>query len=138
MAEESLVIGLSGQRMRVTHARRGVNGATPYAHAGEVAVGRLSVKTADGKNGHYKEADLGLRTLDVATEIDGLTARTTVTHVFQNQTDELLEGVFSFALPSEAAVDRFAMTINSETDLMEGSLLDKENAKSIYSNLVYG
>jgi len=133
-AADEMEVGLSGQRMHVNPARRGVNGATPYARAGEVAVGRLAVKSATKE----KDADLGLRVLDVATEIDGLSARTTVTHVFENATDEILEGVFTFALPSGAAVDRFAMTIKTDSDLMEGELMEKDNAKRIYNNLVYG
>lgn len=136
LGADDLEIGLSGQRMRENPMRRGVNGAKPYAHAGEVAVGKLAVKSGNAKE--EKDAELGLRVLDVATEIDGLSARTTVTHVFQNSTDELLEGVFSFALPAGAAVDRFAMTIHSESDLMEGELMEKSQAKNIYSNLVYG
>ena len=135
-AADEMEVGLSGQRMHVNPARRGVNGATPYARAGEVAVGHLSVKSANAKK--EKDADLGLRVLDVATEIDGLSARTTVTHVFENATDEILEGVFTFAMPSGSAVDRFAMTIKTDSDLMEGELVEKGYAKRVYNNLVYG
>ena len=125
---------LIGHRMvQPSNRRAAVNGGGAFANVGLAPIGRL---TAGGENG--KDHVLGLRNLEVAAELDGLTARTTVKHVFFNETSDILEGVFTFQMPSDAAVDRFAMTIHGESDLMEGSLVEHDKATATYSTLVYG
>ncbi|MBE7462627.1 MAG: VWA domain-containing protein [Planctomycetes bacterium] len=135
-ATEDATPGLVGRRM-VNDARR-IRAASENAWTmradGTVPVGRLNAQVP----GQDAPAVLGLRDLEVCTLIEGLAARTTVTHVFSNQTDATLEGVFTFSLPADAAVDRFAMTIFSEHDLMEASLVEAGRARSAYEQIVYG
>jgi hypothetical protein len=132
--DDDLAIGLRGHQMVNAENRRAVMGGGAFRRHGEVPVGNL----AAGKAGEDARQVLALRDLNVMTHIEGVCARTTVTHVFQNDTDAMLEGVFSFGVPHDAVVDRFAMTIQSESDLMEGELVDRTTATNVYSTLVYG
>lgn len=130
-------LGLHGNVMAQAERRAAaVEGGGAYARVGRAPVGSLVAKSAgsDAEPGRV----LGLRTLEVSAALDGLCARTTIKHVFFNATDSLLEGVFNFTLPPGAAVDRFAMTIVSENDLMEGSLVDAGQAHQVYDTLVFG
>jgi Ca-activated chloride channel family protein len=126
--------GLTARRMNDDSNRIAFHNQRGHSAVGAAAVGRLSVP--GDRSGLNKV--LGLKALEVNAEIEGMTARTTITHVFENDTDSVLEGVFTFPLPEDAAVDRFAMTIHGETDLMEGSLVSNEQAHGIYNNIVYG
>ncbi|MCZ7647326.1 MAG: VIT domain-containing protein [Planctomycetota bacterium] len=123
-----------GRKMVENQRNRALNNGWAMMADGEVPVGRLK---AYGEKGAPAKV-LGLRDLRVTTQIEGLIARTTIQHVFQNDTDSVLEGVFTFHLPGDVAVDRFAMTIYSESDLMEASLVDRQTARSVYERVVYG
>lgn len=132
-SEEPVEIGLTGHSMVKNERRRVADGGVAVARNGTVPIGQLSVSDGDAST-----RVLGLRDLSVQAQIEGLIARTTVKHVFANETDKLLEGVFTFRLPDDVAVDRFAMTIQSEHDLMEASLVDHATATRTYTTLVYG
>jgi hypothetical protein len=57
-----------------------------------------------------------------------------VEHFFVNETDELLEGTFRFALPPGAIVTGLAMQIGDE--LMEGEIVARDKARKIYQDIV--
>ncbi|MCW8129488.1 MAG: VWA domain-containing protein [Planctomycetota bacterium] len=125
-------LGLTGRVLVANTGRRNALNSSAFMANGEAPIGVLSTR------GDKAREVLGLRDLSVNVAIEGACARTTVTHVFANETGDTLEGVFNFALPPGATVDRFAMTIMSESDLMEASLVDRNRARSIYQDLVYG
>ncbi len=81
--------GLNAHTMTdVSNVRINTQGRRPYAASSAAPVGHLSARA--------KAQLLGLRELKVDTELNCLIARPTETHVFQNYTDNLLEGMFTF------------------------------------------
>ncbi|MEE8522651.1 MAG: marine proteobacterial sortase target protein [Thermoanaerobaculia bacterium] len=67
---------------------------------------------------------------DVVIRVTGLIARTQVRQRFHNPTDDWLEGVYAFPLPSTAAVDRLVMVIGDRT--VEGEIRERGEAKKVY------
>lgn len=66
----------------------------------------------------------------VEADIVGFGARVTVRQTFANPTDRAIEAVYTFPLPSDAAVDRMRMKIGDR--IIEGSIKRKEEARRIY------
>ncbi len=66
--------------------------------------------------------------------IDGPVAQVTVTQIFRNQGSGQVEGTFVFPLPADAAVSDFQMTVDGQ--VLEGQLLDKDEARAIYDAIV--
>lgn len=77
---------------------------------------------------------LDLASLKVDAKVAGHVAAFEVEHVFDNPTDEVLEGTFRFPLPDGAVVTGLAMEIDGR--LMEGEVLDREKAREIYQSIV--
>jgi Mg-chelatase subunit ChlD/tetratricopeptide (TPR) repeat protein len=132
--ELSIEPGLSARRMNTDARRITATREAGRSSVGNAAIGRLSIP--GDRSGLNKV--LGLKSFEVNAEIEGMAARTTIKHVFENDTDSVLEGVFTFPLPESAAVDRFAMTIHGESDYMEGTLVENKQAHNIYNSIVYG
>ncbi|MBK8050426.1 MAG: VWA domain-containing protein [Anaerolineales bacterium] len=70
----------------------------------------------------------------VAATIDGPVAEVRVEQVLRNDGLRPAEGVYLFPLPKDAAVSDFQMTVDGKT--MEGKLLDSEEARRIYEEIV--
>jgi Ca-activated chloride channel homolog len=70
----------------------------------------------------------------VEAVVDGPIARVSVEQVFRNDGGQTAEGVYVFPLPKDAAVSDFQMTVNGQT--LEGKLLDKEDARRLYEQIV--
>lgn len=66
----------------------------------------------------------------VEVRMTGIVARARVTQVFQNPTQEWLEGIYLFPLPDGAAVDTLRMAIGDR--VVEGILREKEEARQTY------
>lgn len=66
--------------------------------------------------------------------VDGPVAEVRVTQLFRNPTRNVVEGVYIFPLPEEAAVSDFQMTVDGQ--VLEGKLLDKDEARRIYESIV--
>lgn len=71
---------------------------------------------------------------DVTAVIDGPVANVHVAQVFRNETRRTVEGVYIFPLPAEAAVSDFQLTVDGA--VLEGKLLDKDEARRIYEEIV--
>ena len=97
----------------------------------------LVIRRPAAKSTQPDTSGVAIKRMDVAVEIDGLAARTRVTHVFENTTDNALpvEGIYTFPLPPGAAADFFAMTVQSETELAPGTLLVKNSALDIFNDI---
>lgn len=78
------------------------------------------------------EGRLDAPLLDTAVEIHvtGLIARTAVTQRFWNATAAWVEGIYTFPLPENAAVDTLRMKIGERT--IEGEIREKEEARKVY------
>lgn len=101
--------------------------------------GEIAVRHLDKDKTPVKDPMLGIsvQSMDVDADIQGLNARTTTTYIFKNDSDKQAECTFTFPLPENAAVDRFAMTINDK-DMLEGTAIYSGDAEAIYKDLVAG
>ncbi len=72
----------------------------------------------------------------VQVTINNQVAVTRVDQVFVNDTDRDLEGTYIFPLPEEAAISDFAMYVDGQR--LEGKILDKNQARQIYEQIVRG
>lgn len=77
---------------------------------------------------------LTLRRLDVAVDIRGAVAETTVVAAFANPLSETLEGDFRFSLPTGAIVTGYALDVNGT--MVDGVLVDRPRAKAVYEQRV--
>ncbi len=70
----------------------------------------------------------------VDVTIEGQVATTHIEQLFRNEGEWLLEGNYFFPLPAGAAVSQLTMWVNGEP--IEAKILDKEEARSIYDEIV--
>jgi len=70
----------------------------------------------------------------VEVEIDNQVAQVKIDQAFLNEADFPLEGTYIFPLPEDAAISDFAMYVDGER--LEGRILDKEEARAIYEDIV--
>lgn len=71
-----------------------------------------------------------LKRTDVKAEISGFLSRVRVTQEFENPFKEKIEAVYTFPLPSEAAVDDMTMLVGDRT--VKGKILRREEAQNVY------
>jgi hypothetical protein len=96
--------------------------------ASSAGFGSLSARTRKAV------ASLELRRVQVRVHTSGDMAETRVEHVFENDSDERLEGTFRFPLPEQSALVGLAMEINGK--LMEGELVERHKARRTYESIV--
>jgi Ca-activated chloride channel family protein len=70
----------------------------------------------------------------VEAVIDGPVANVHVSQIFRNQSGRTVEGRYLFPLPADAAVSDFQLTVDGQ--VLEGKLLNKEEARRIYEEIV--
>ena len=70
----------------------------------------------------------------VKLDIDNQVLRCSVDQVFHNETDMQLEGIYLFPAPVGAVVSGFSMEVDGKP--LEGRLLSREEARSIYEGIV--
>jgi Ca-activated chloride channel family protein len=71
-----------------------------------------------------------LKHTDVVADVSGYCARVTVRQDFANPSKEAIEAVYTFPLPSDAAVDDMTMTIGRR--VVKGEIKRREEARVIY------
>jgi len=71
-----------------------------------------------------------LKHTDVKAEISGFLSRVRVTQEFENPYKDKIEAVYTFPLPSEAAVDDMTMQVGDRT--VKGKILRREEAQNVY------
>ncbi|WP_421867390.1 marine proteobacterial sortase target protein [Motiliproteus sp.] len=71
-----------------------------------------------------------LQQTKVHFEIAGLLVRTRVSQTFRNDGSDWVEGVYSYPLPEQAAVDRLRMRIGER--LIEGEIQERQQARKTY------
>jgi Ca-activated chloride channel family protein len=72
----------------------------------------------------------GLHT-DVSIGVTGMLARVRVSQQFRNHSPDWQEGIYTFPLPENAAVDR--MTLRYADRLIEGEIREREQARQVYN-----
>ena len=112
--------------------------ANPQPVPSEVVTGDNRVRISDVEQGSllFKSDQPGLfvEAPQVKTDVDitvtGPIIRTVVTQVFENTSNNWVEGIYVFPLPEMAAVDQLKMIIGDR--LIEGQVKEKQEARAIY------
>src|SRR6195256_2550527 len=95
-----------------------------FLKAGDARSGSLLLKTEDG----YADATrLGI---DVDLTVSGPTVRARVTQIFRNPTQNWVEAVYVYPLPSGGAVDTLKMVIGDR--VVVGDIKERQQARIIY------
>ena len=81
------------------------------------------------------EYPLPIAALGVDVVVEDQVARVALDQTFRNATDQVLEGVYRFAIPPDAALQRLAMYVDGT--LMESAVVERMQARRIYEELVY-
>ena len=89
------------------------------------------------KPGKTDEKDHAVRLSrhDVKVRIAGAVARTEIEEVFSNDTDDELEGLYRFPLPSGAQIERLALDVDGK--LVEGEFVDASRAQAIWRGVIH-
>jgi len=87
-------------------------------------------------NGTFGEQyPLPLKQLTVDVVVEDQVARVALDQTFHNDTNRTLEGVYKFAIPPDAALQRLAMYVDGK--LTESAVVERMRARRIYEELVY-
>ncbi len=81
-----------------------------------------------------RERPLGLARHDVRVRIVGNVARTEIEEVFRNDSDQVLEGIYRFPLPSDAQIARLALDVDGA--MVEGAFVARERAQRIWRGVI--
>jgi tetratricopeptide (TPR) repeat protein len=81
------------------------------------------------------EYPLPIKKLGVDVVIENQVARVALDQTFHNNRPETLEGVYRFAIPPDAALQRLAMYVDGK--LTESAVVERMRARRIYEELVY-
>jgi Vault protein inter-alpha-trypsin domain/von Willebrand factor type A domain/FecR protein len=82
-----------------------------------------------------EEYPLPIVKLGVDVVVEDQVARVALDQTFRNTTGQALEGVYRFAIPPDAALQRLAMYVDGT--LMESAVVERMQARRIYEELVY-
>ena len=93
---------------------------------GDVESGTLLFRTEN--HGQYTPA-LTLST-DIKIDVTGPILRATVTQKFRNDSEEWVEGVYAFPLPTDSAVDGLKLRIGDR--FIAGQIKEREEARKTY------
>ncbi|MEO8706268.1 MAG: VIT domain-containing protein [Kofleriaceae bacterium] len=80
-------------------------------------------------------SELQLRSLDATITIDGPLAHTELRLVFRNTEQRIREGRFAIALPTGAAVGRFAMHVGNEW--RESRIVARDQGRQVYERFLH-
>ncbi len=70
----------------------------------------------------------------VRVRIAGAMARTEIDEVFENSSDDVLEGIYRLPIPADAKIERLALEVDGK--LEEGAFVDRERAASIWRGAI--
>jgi hypothetical protein len=90
--------------------------------------------TLEAKGESTAKTRLALESLGITVKTAGDVAESTATHVFRNDSSEVLEGTFRFPLPEGALLTGLAMEIDGR--LVEGELVERDKARKAYEQIV--
>ena len=146
----------SGAPLRVAAGEeaRAYRGAAPYVSSGAVLADAVAFTESllEAKDSVTQSRGLGeltarkpgsqdemrsavkLASHSVRVRIAGSMARTEVDEVFENTTDQVLEGVYRFPIPSDAKIERLALEVDGK--LEEGAFVDRDRAAAIWRGAI--
>jgi len=70
----------------------------------------------------------------VKVRIAGAMARTEIDEVFENSSDEVLEGIYRFPVPAGAKIERLALEVDGKME--EGAFVDRDRAAAIWRGAI--
>lgn len=91
------------------------------------------IETPDGKGGFGKNNQVVLQKLNIETKITGSISTNTVTMVFRNNSNRLMEGRLTFPLPEGVNVSGYAIDISGK--LRNAVPVEKEKAKEVFETI---
>jgi tetratricopeptide (TPR) repeat protein len=120
---------------RLSHMTSWARAARIRAEGKDVEPARRGNLIARFPNWGTQDYPLPVRDLTVDVHVENQVARVAVDQTFFNEQAFQLEGVYSFALPPDAAISRLAMYV--EENLMEAGLAERVRARQVYEQIVY-
>jgi len=138
----------AGEEARLYH------GSAPYVSAGAALSDAVSFTESLLEHGESGAVSKGLGELtarkpgssdeqrgvvklaahSVRVRIAGAMARTEIDEVFENSSDEVLEGTYRFPIPSDAKIERLALEVDGKW--VEGAFVDRDRAASIWRGAI--
>jgi len=91
------------------------------------------IETPDGKGGFGKNNQVVLQKLNIETRITGSISTNTVTMVFKNNSNRLMEGRLTFPLPVGVNVSGYSIDINGK--LRNAVPVEKAKAKGVFETI---
>ncbi|MFT5122812.1 MAG: tetratricopeptide (TPR) repeat protein, partial [Verrucomicrobiales bacterium] len=70
----------------------------------------------------------------VEARIDGYLAKTSITLVFKNPHDRVLEGLFVFPIPADGSVSGYALDIKDQ--MVDGVVVEKDRGRIVFESIV--
>src|SRR5450432_2176257 len=100
--------------------------------SGSRGLGELTAK----KPGSQEElrGAVKLAAHSVRVRIAGAMARTEIDAGFENSSDDVLEGIYRFPIPTDAKIERLALEVDGK--LEEGAFVDRDRAASIWRGAI--
>lgn len=111
---------------------RAEEGEKPEEAAPPPGLGELRAKKP-GQDNELTSA-VTLASHKTTIRLAGAVARTEIEEVFQNHTDDVLEGIFRFPLPPDAKIERLALEVDGR--LEEGAFVDRDRAAKIFRGAI--
>lgn len=103
-------------------------GQNSYAQHTDSSVAELLL---DSQSSELSQPALLLNS-EISGEVDGMIATMTLTQVFQNTSDEWVNGRYLFPLSENAVID--SLTLTTGNTVLRGVIKEKEEAKQIFTN----
>jgi hypothetical protein len=119
-----------GEEAPIFDSRQALQSWTEPAKRGQ-GLGQLLVQ--DSQSGAFRRLQVARYHVNVV--LAPPVALVQIDQTFYNPFNEQREGTFVFNLPPGASVSRFAMYVTN-TDLIEGELIDRERAREVYGRIV--
>ncbi|MDA0338274.1 MAG: VIT domain-containing protein, partial [Proteobacteria bacterium] len=69
---------------------------------------------------------------EIEADVSGMVARYRLRHTFRNSGSDWTEAIYTFPLPTDAAVDRLTMRVGART--IDGVIKEREEAKATYES----
>lgn len=86
------------------------------------------------KTGTATEQPVALKKLDIAVQLVGNIATTTMTMTFYNSSNRVLEGELTFPMPEGVTISRYALDINGK--MREAVPVEKAKATEVFESIV--
>ncbi len=119
---------------RLSHLTSWVKALRDDKEAAPMAARRGTLYARDPNFPDSGETPLPMKQLTVDVVLDQRVARVAIDHTFHNASDAVREGMYRFAIPPDAALQRLSMYVGGV--LMESAVVERMRARRVYEDLV--